>query len=165
VEKDRFPFDDGTFDFVLAAEIIEHLPNDPMFMMHETNRILKAGGRLFLTTPNITSLRSVHAILHAYPPYVYNKFSSRDGGRHCKEYAPREIALMFERSGFVVDKLETVDVWIESEPVTQYWETYEQTHNLLKSLGASVALRGEDIFAVGHKVSAPAERYPIELYE
>jgi glycosyltransferase involved in cell wall biosynthesis len=165
VEKDRFPFDDETFDLAIAAEIIEHLPNDPMFMMHELNRVLKTGGRLLVTTPNITSLRSFHAVLHSYPPYIYNKFSPRGGGRHCKEYAPREIALMFKRSGFAIDELKTLDVWIESDPATQYWDVYRQTYSLLKRLGASLTLRGEDIFALGHKVSAPKERYPVELYD
>jgi SAM-dependent methyltransferase len=164
-EKDRYPFADETFDFAVAAEIIEHLPNDPMFMMHELDRVLKTGATLFLTTPNVTSLRSVGAILHGYPPYVYNKFSSRNGGRHCKEYAPREIRLLLERSGFTVLKLETRDVWVESEPETSYWGLYQRMHDVLKDIGASVALRGEDIFAVGRKSSAPLERYPVELYD
>ena len=53
-EKDRFPYEDAYFDTVLCCELIEHLPNDPMYMMAEINRILKPGGHLVLTTPNIT---------------------------------------------------------------------------------------------------------------
>lgn len=164
-ERDRYPFADESFDVAVVAELVEHLSNDPMFMMHELNRVLKSGGVLLLTTPNITSLRSVHAILNGCPPYMYNKFSARNGGRHCKEYAPSEVALLFERSGFIVDKIDTPNVWIESEPVTRYWRVYEQTLGILKNLGAGTGLRGEDIFAVGRKISAPVERYPVELYD
>ncbi len=164
-ETDHYPFPDGFFDIAVAAEIIEHLPNDPMFMMHELNRVLKDGGKLLLTTPNITSLRSFYALLHAYPPYVYNKFSSINGGRHCKEYAPREIVLLYQRSGFILEQLETLDVWIDSEPGVDYWKVYQKTHQLLQTLGSSLENRGEDIFALGRKVSAPLERYPLELYD
>ena len=52
-EKDRFPYPDGHFSTVLCCELIEHLFEDPMHLMSEVNRILKPGGHLVLTTPNI----------------------------------------------------------------------------------------------------------------
>src|SRR5580658_8582336 len=58
-ERDVFPYAAASFDTVLCCELIEHLFNDPMHMMSEINRILKLGGHLLLTTPNIGSLRSV----------------------------------------------------------------------------------------------------------
>jgi hypothetical protein len=62
-EKDRFPYPDGYFATVLCCELIEHLFEDPMHMMSEINRILRPGGHVVLTTPNITSLRAISAIL------------------------------------------------------------------------------------------------------
>lgn len=52
-----FPWSDGTFDAVLSTEGIEHLENHFSFL-REVHRILKKGGLLVLTTPNITALRS-----------------------------------------------------------------------------------------------------------
>ena len=42
---------DARFEGVLCVEVIEHVPNDEQFIQ-QLNRVLKAGGFLFLTTPN-----------------------------------------------------------------------------------------------------------------
>jgi len=42
---------DATFDTVFSCETIEHVP-DPPKAVRELGRVLKPGGRLFLTTPN-----------------------------------------------------------------------------------------------------------------
>ena len=44
------PFDDGTFDRVVAAEVLEHLPQDERAMT-ELFRVLKPGGLLAVTVP------------------------------------------------------------------------------------------------------------------
>src|SRR5579872_564127 len=36
-EKDKFPYENDSFSTILCCELIEHLPNDPMFMMIEIN--------------------------------------------------------------------------------------------------------------------------------
>ena len=57
VEKEPLPFADETFDFVLFNEILEHLRLNPLYAAQEASRVLRAGGRLLLSTPNITPLR------------------------------------------------------------------------------------------------------------
>ena len=42
---------DASFDTVISCETIEHVP-DPALAVRELARVLKPGGRLFLTTPN-----------------------------------------------------------------------------------------------------------------
>ncbi len=42
---------EGTFDTIISCETIEHVP-DPPRALRELARVLKPGGRLFLTTPN-----------------------------------------------------------------------------------------------------------------
>lgn len=51
------PWPDETFDAVFSTEGIEHLENHYLFL-REMCRVLKPGGVLVLTTPNITALRS-----------------------------------------------------------------------------------------------------------
>jgi 2-polyprenyl-3-methyl-5-hydroxy-6-metoxy-1,4-benzoquinol methylase len=51
------PWTDGTFNAVFSTEGIEHLENHFSFL-REVCRILKPGGLLVLTPPNITALRS-----------------------------------------------------------------------------------------------------------
>src|SRR5579883_2318875 len=96
-ERDRFPYDDGYFSTVLCCELLEHLAADPMWMMSEINRVLKMGGHLVLTTPNITSLRAIAGILQGFhpmlfPAYIRPRESGQADARHNREYTPREVA-------------------------------------------------------------------------
>jgi SAM-dependent methyltransferase len=51
------PYDDASFDIILLIEVIEHLENHRV-AVSELARILKPGGVLILTTPNIMRLNS-----------------------------------------------------------------------------------------------------------
>ena len=44
------PFDDDTFDYVVCAEVLEHLPEDSRAMA-ELTRVLKPGGLIAVTVP------------------------------------------------------------------------------------------------------------------
>ena len=83
-EKDKFPYPDLHFSTVLCCELIEHLTEDPMHLMSEINRIVKPGGHLVLTTPNIGSLHGISAILERLPSRyfhgVYPAAHRRRGG-------------------------------------------------------------------------------------
>ncbi len=162
-EKDAFPYSDNSFDTVLCCELIEHLYHDPMHMMSEINRILKPGGRLVLSTPNIIGLRGLHALLHGFHPglfhtYVVPKPNGVVDPRHNREYAPRDIRALFENSGLAVERLETG--WIAEEDAARY----AQADELMAASGYSRDLRGDLIYAVGRKTGPVRHRYPAELY-
>jgi 2-polyprenyl-3-methyl-5-hydroxy-6-metoxy-1,4-benzoquinol methylase len=55
LEENAFPPD--FFDAVLASHLIEHL-NKPAAFVSEAGRILKAGGRLYITTPNVCGFQA-----------------------------------------------------------------------------------------------------------
>ncbi|MEP6961681.1 MAG: methyltransferase domain-containing protein, partial [Acidobacteriota bacterium] len=111
-EKDAFPYPGESFNTVLCCELVEHLPTDPMHMMSEIHRILKPGGHLIITTPNVASLRAVAAILQGFHPMLFPAYIKPNPGgdpdpRHAREYTPREMQQLFENSGFEVTLLET----------------------------------------------------------
>lgn len=53
----RLPFTDGTFDAVACVDGIEHLER-PFDFVRECRRVVRPGGALVLSTPNISALRS-----------------------------------------------------------------------------------------------------------
>jgi len=163
-EKDIYPYTDASFDTVLCCELIEHLPSDPMHMMSEINRILKPGGHLVLTTPNIGSLRSVSAILLGYhpsffPAYIRPRVPGEEAeARHNREYVPMEIQHLLTDSGFEMVRLETGEFLDEPHPEFA-WITH-----LLKRYNLSHDLRGDGIYAVARKAGPVKNRWPAWLY-
>jgi SAM-dependent methyltransferase len=162
-ELDRFPYPDGSFSTVLCCELLEHLTCDPMHMMTEINRILKVGGHLVLSTPNIVSLRAVVAILQGYHPMLFPAYiRPRDEGpadaRHNREYTPREIEALLEISGFEVTLLDTGPFRDLPSPELRWVEHLFERYLLSKEH------RGDGIYAVGRKLSPVKDRYPAWLY-
>ncbi len=161
-EKDPFPYCDAWFDTVLCCELLEHLASDPLHMMSEINRILKPGGHLVLTTPNLASLRSVAGILQGYHPQLFSAYIRPRNGvvdaRHAREYTPKELGYLLEDSGFEVTVLETGPFREGPKPEFAWVE------HLLDRYLLSTDLRGDGIYAVGRKVRPVRERYPNWLY-
>jgi predicted SAM-dependent methyltransferase len=164
VERDRFPYEDGRFRTVLACEIIEHLVLDPMQMLLEIRRVLRPGGTLVLTTPNVTSLTSVSRILtQSGNPQVYSQYPNPEGeGResetpHVREYAPQELREAVESAGFEIISLETARVGAFDA---------EEIEVLLKANGFPGDLRGEQMYCIAIAgPDRPMTRYPSFLYD
>jgi len=106
VEKENFPFRDNFFDYVICNEIIEHLMFSPFQMLKEIHRVLKSGGMLILTTPNMATLiKRVRFMLgkNIYPPYsIHYKTPLHD--RHNREYVMAEVKQLLLEHGFVINK-------------------------------------------------------------
>ena len=162
-EKDPFPYPDGHFATVLCCELIEHLYTDPMHMLSEVNRVLRDGGHLVLTTPNIASLRAISAILQGYHPGLFPQYIKpvRNGEaapRHNREYTPREVHHLLTDSGFEVVRLETGPFREQPRPELAW------VARLLEKNWLEAGLRDEGIYALGRKTGPVRERYPGWLY-
>jgi SAM-dependent methyltransferase len=162
-EKDAFPYPDGHFATVLCCELIEHLCGDPMHLLSEVNRILRDGGHLVLTTPNIASLRAISAILQGYHPGLFPQYIKPAGQgeaapRHNREYAPREVHQLLADAGFEVVRLETGPFREQPRPELVW------VRRLLERHWLPADLRDEGIYAVGRKSGPVRSRYPEWLY-
>ncbi|HTS78527.1 MAG TPA: glycosyltransferase [Bryobacteraceae bacterium] len=162
-ERDEFPYTDDYFSTILCCELIEHLPNDPMHMMMEIHRVLRPGGHLVLTTPNITSLRAVAGILQGFhpmlfPAYIRPRESGEIEARHAREYTPNEVKALLDNSGFEVTLLETGPFRDAPKPELSWVE------HLLDRYILPREHRGDGICAVGRKTGPVKERYPAWLY-
>ena len=162
-EKDPYPYADESFSTVLCCELLEHLHEDPMHMMGEINRILKPGGHLVLSTPNICSLRAVGAVLLGYHPGLFHQYiKPNESGdiepRHSREYTPRDVQQLLAAAGFSVERLET------GPYVAQRTAEHEWVKHVIRRYGVPSHLRGEAIYAVGKKVNGVEDRHPAGLY-
>ncbi len=162
-EKDPFPYPNEHFSTVLCCEIIEHLFEDPMHMVAEINRVLRPGGHVLLTTPNIASLRAIGAILQGYHPGLFPQYikPSHDGTvdpRHNREYSPIEVQNLLEDAGFEMIRLETGPFRDQPTPELA-WVT-----RLLERYDLRSDLRGEGIYALARKTGPVRARYPEWLY-
>ena len=109
IETDRLPYNDNSFDGVLFCEVIEHLTNDPQQALIEISRVLRPGGKLILTTPNVARLENVARLMSGWNIYdPYSGFGPT--GRHNREYTKHELSRLLTHCGFDIDVMFTADV-------------------------------------------------------
>lgn len=104
-------FESGWFDCVVSVEAIEHLEN-PWHLLREASRVLKPGGILILTTPNILSIRSrLSYLLYGYPNYFHYMIAQ---DLHTKQELPLdhinpigflELRHILARNGFYIEHI------------------------------------------------------------
>ncbi len=86
------PFEDGTFDRIIAAEVLEHIPDDEL-AMGELARVLRPGGRMAVTVPR-------------YGPEFMNWVLSSEyhetPGGHVRIYRRGQLAERLARAGLRV---------------------------------------------------------------
>jgi SAM-dependent methyltransferase len=157
VEEDRFPFDDGSFDVVLFCEMLEHLLMDPVATLLQIHRVLKPGGVLVLTTPNVSRLDNVLAMVNG--ANIYDPYSGFGPyGRHNREYNRHELHRLLDFAGFEVDYSLTAD----GHPTDHVrWPRFTVVAPL-------VAFRGPDLghylFVRARATRPPQEKLPSFLY-
>ncbi|MCX7561841.1 glycosyltransferase [Sulfitobacter sp. F26204] len=156
-ERDPWPYPDNSFDLVTGMEILEHLALDPYFFYTEAARVLKPGGHILITTPNVVSHRGLWKSLNNIAPYSFGIFVPSGGvyGRHNREYAPQELARIGEAAGFETLRLDTFDVYDRHiEP---------EVAQILVARGDDLSMRGENIQYLARKAGAP-KGVPENLY-
>jgi glycogen synthase len=87
------PFRDGAFGLIVASEVIEHLPDGIPFL-RECRRLLRPGGVLLLTTPNLWDVRRITK------PLVGEVWSAYTDPTHINLYTPRRLARELRTAGF-----------------------------------------------------------------
>lgn len=108
----ELPFPEESFDIVVCVEGIEHIEN-PHHLVREVRRVLKPGGMLILTTPNILSLKSrMHCLRLGYPIHfdlMVRREQAVGGGwtvKHLNPISYLELRYILEEHRFRITNLE-----------------------------------------------------------
>ncbi len=110
IETEPLPVNDATMDAVVFNELFEHLRIDPIFTLGQVLRVLRPGGVLLLSTPNLRSFRGIRNLVlrdegHAVSGGVYRQYEKlRSLGHmgHVREYTVTETCDFLQRVGFEV---------------------------------------------------------------
>ncbi len=100
------PFADASFDAVMFNETLEHLIGSPLPAMKEFARVLKPGGRLALTTPNVASLRNRLSFLFGKNIYTALDVAINVSPYKChnREYTLNEVRELAALAGLKVER-------------------------------------------------------------
>lgn len=156
IEETPLPVEDETFDYILCCEVLEHMEQDPMFMMSEINRVMKPGGTLILTTPNVVSSGGITRMLKNVEPYFYMQYrKSGSTDRHNYEYSLWSISQVMKASGFKGRG------WTEDT----FAEPQMEAVMRLRAAGYELPQVGDNIFCVAKKDGPVVDRYPGVIYQ
>lgn len=155
LESDAIPDESSSFDWVLCCEVIEHMDVDPMFMLSEVNRVLKKGGRLLLTTPNVVSSRGLTKMMSGIEPYFYMQYhKDRSPYRHNYEYSIHSLTQVIKAAGF------DGSIWTED----CFEDSMPSVVSRLNSAGFNIVHTGDNIISLSSKVSNVVDRHPRAIY-
>jgi ubiquinone/menaquinone biosynthesis C-methylase UbiE len=128
------PYDDSSFDAVVACVVLEVVP-DLFHTMDEFVRVLKPGGCLVVTVANVCALRHVFALLGGNVPMTYSV--NREMSRW-REQGWDDGALRYFSKRQLTDLLHHVGLAPEEWTSSGKWASLRQ---LWSSLGGDLCVR------------------------
>jgi len=155
----RLDLPDSSFDTVLCWETMEHFAFNPVKFVRELHRVLKPGGKAFITVPNKASFQALAALIlgrgeersiRAY--YQFEDYQSNGKtafyGFHWREYSTGELAALFEGAGFKINSCLGVTCFQDNSPPSPG----RKIARWLSQFGSSIAPRfATNVFLIAQK--------------
>lgn len=135
VGRDLHALPDATYDVVIAAGIIEHVPHTPRGLLATLDRVLKPGGCLVLDTPNLAHVYKRQALARGesvWPPIAAQFHSPVPYEGHHREYTASELAWMLNETGHELTAIELYNYSVFGQPqlsgrdVDNFWRTVRE---------------------------------------
>ncbi|MDX6512511.1 MAG: hypothetical protein QOE36_2015 [Gaiellaceae bacterium] len=102
----RLPYGDEKADVILAGEIVEHIVDTEGFL-REIRRVLRPGGAVVLSTPNILWWKHRLALLAGrYPDALDYRLRYGDDFGHVRIFTPALMAELLAETGFEAIRVE-----------------------------------------------------------
>ena len=163
------PFKDETFDYVACVEGIEHIEN-PHHLIKEFSRLLKRGGYLIITTPNVMTIKSrMRLLFYSYldffryfgpvPPDEKHRIEEYDH-QHLNPIYYGEMKFILEKYGFTIKGLQTnrrVKKWKTIFPLMKWLIIYKTKKKYQKDpqYTSDLLLEGEILIFVAKRENNP----------
>jgi GT2 family glycosyltransferase/glycosyltransferase involved in cell wall biosynthesis/tetratricopeptide (TPR) repeat protein len=156
-DHNPWPFPDGFFDFVLACDFLERIPTNPMVALSEINRVLRAQGSWFLSTPNSASYKSLQSITLRESPSVQEKFAPGPFATETcgREYSASDVQCLARSAGFAIKQCYSRDT---------YWAPRTQFIATLAAQCFPIGLRGDTLQLCAEKSGPVHDRRPARLF-
>jgi SAM-dependent methyltransferase len=152
--RERFPYDDASFDVVFCLEVIEHIKDRESTSfgdlatfsfsgirncLLEIRRVLKPGGTLVLSTPNVCGYLSIKNVLQHRHPFAYQP--------HNRELAPADVRQLLSDADLTIERLWTTDAWKNWNDV--WWQ--RRMALMMTLFGYSTRERHDDILVLARR--------------
>jgi SAM-dependent methyltransferase len=164
-ERERFPFEDASFDTVSSMQMFEHLKFGPQHVLSEAHRVLKDNGILVIATPNASSLLSVWKHCKGEHPASHHSYSRSltYGVVHPFEYRASELRSLVTSYGFDV----MAEGTFYSERYVAIGEEMAKIFDFVKSFGFPLdeAQVGDHLIIVARKSGPIHDLYPRAVFE
>lgn len=103
-EDGRLPYGNDTFDLVCSLEVIEHV-EDQFSFVREAHRVLRPGGTLIASTPNVLNMNSRWRTLHSgfaqlFDPLPLDEHDVVHTSGHIHPVSYYYLAYALRRAGF-----------------------------------------------------------------
>ncbi len=102
VETMELPLEPGSFDVVLGGDVIEHL-RDPAATLARLRPLLRPGGRVVVSTPNVANWAIRLSLLSGRWRYTDRGILDRS---HTHLFTKATLAETLERAGYLVERID-----------------------------------------------------------
>jgi 2-polyprenyl-3-methyl-5-hydroxy-6-metoxy-1,4-benzoquinol methylase len=102
------PYENSKFDVVHSSELIEHL-KDTKFFLEECYRVLKPGGRLIISTPNLHYWRNIVEWFKGNQFFFVDYHDAQEG--HMRYFCPKTLYDLSISVGFINITTMTIGDW------------------------------------------------------
>lgn len=103
IEKESLPYPKNFFDYIILADVIEHI-FDTDRLIRECYKTLKPNGKLILTTPNVASFARRLMLLLGISPYLeyslYLECNSLPPVGHIRYFTVSTLKKLLNENGF-----------------------------------------------------------------
>ncbi len=144
--ESTFPFQDQSFDTIIAFDVIEHIQNETQ-LINELNRICKNGGVVIGSVPHDND---------KFLPYYNLTFYHRSDLTHKRYYLPETIYSKLSAAGFDIKKVE-LNGGINPQVIAEFFPKHtrfliKKIIGILRRVGLiNIEILKSDLFFVAKK--------------